>query len=321
MEIKRTADGRYAYEELPDGTARLCRCYGEENYWELPERIDGRTVTEAAPYLFSAGLASEPFPDRGACGLQIEGVSFPASLKRIGRYAFYNCHNLRELRLPGTCLDIGGGTFNGCRQIRDLHVSDRSGEKSCLKEVLSELNENVRVHYSLDGTFCGVILFPEYFEEAVENTPARILETRMHGVGHRYRYCFQNTRLSFRDYDSEALFYELRMQEKAETVMELALLRLRYPYECREEMKKEYEAYVRARMREAAAFLFRRENPGEAEEKDDLFRWLARYPAWSREEFMELLDAANRAGRPREISLLMEEKGRRYPAKRRSFEF
>ena len=80
-------------------------------------------------------------------------------------------------------------------------------EKSCLKEILSELNETVAVHYRERGetgekTLLAELLFPAFYEEAVENTPARITETHVHGCGHRYRYCFENTQLLFREYDS-----------------------------------------------------------------------------------------------------------------------
>ena len=34
------------------------------------------------------------------------------------------------------------------------------------------------------------LIFPEHYEEAVENTPARIVETHYHGSGGDYRQCF-----------------------------------------------------------------------------------------------------------------------------------
>lgn len=45
-----------------------------------------------------------------------------------------------------------------------------------------------------DGTLLAKLVFPEYFEESVENTPARIIMREMHGCGHMYRYCFDGTR-------------------------------------------------------------------------------------------------------------------------------
>lgn len=120
--------------------------------------------------------------------------------------------------------DIGAGAFNGCRKIEELTVTENREEKSCLKEILSELNETVAVHYLLTGPDKdrpgsapvgeenrAELLFPAFYEEAVENTPARITETHVHGCGHRYRYCFQNTRFQFAEYDS--LFPYMKAQE------------------------------------------------------------------------------------------------------------
>lgn len=328
MEIRLTEDGRYAYEVLAQDCARLVRCYGEERTWHVPETIEGYRIVEAAAYVFSAGMWQEPFEESErtagppACGSAVEEVYFPKTLKKIGRYAFYNCDHLRVLGLPGTCTDIGGGSFNGSRQyIKELHIDDKSGEKSCLKELLSELSEQMRVYYSLDGVFLGVLLFPYYYEEAIENTPARILEKETHGVGHRYRYCFQNTQFVFREYDAERLFYDLQVKERPQTVLELALWRLRWPHDCRQDAVERYESYVRSHLTETVEFLLERTEAKEAQVRGDLFRWFVRYPTWNREDFDMILEALNRWGRPLEMSLFMEEKGKRFPAKRRSFTF
>ena len=45
------------------------------------------------------------------------------------------------------------------------------------------------------------LIFPEYFEEAVENTPARILVTKTHGSGMWYRNCIVKNELQFDQYD------------------------------------------------------------------------------------------------------------------------
>lgn len=64
-----------------------------------------------------------------------------------------------------------------------------NGEQSGLKEILSEVGEELRVH--LYGKVEAMLWFPEYYEEGVENTPARILMTEVHGSGLYYRNCFQ----------------------------------------------------------------------------------------------------------------------------------
>ena len=71
-----------------------------------------------------------------------------------------------------TAVDIGAGAFNGCRQIDELTIGVIKGERSCLKEVLAELNESLTVFYrqyekSGDGelkcTGRAQLLFPVFY--------------------------------------------------------------------------------------------------------------------------------------------------------------
>lgn len=75
----------------------------------------------------------------------------------------------------------------------------------------------------------------EHYEEAVENTPARILETHHHGAGGYYRQCFYNRELDYKKYDE--MFYHTVAEDTEETAVELALDRLRFPEELSEKNK------------------------------------------------------------------------------------
>lgn len=88
------------------------------------------------------------------------------------------------------------------------------------------------------------LIFPEYYEESVENTPARILFIETHGCGHRYRYCFVNRQFQFRGYDE--LFPHVKVQESEELVTELALGRLLYPVELTPRFEAMYREYVKS---------------------------------------------------------------------------
>lgn len=358
------------YEEK-NGTIKILRCYGAENgYGErgtivLPESIGNKPVVELGDYLFSAGMREQPrglLWDEAAagadqeaevlCGSHVRAVYLPASLRRIGRYAFYNCDSLRELHFTASISDIGAGAFNGCRKITDLYVDVINGEKSCLKEILADLNETLTVHYReitsseaklSEGVREARLLFPLFYEEAVENTPARILETHVHGCGHRYRYCFQGTEFKFREYDS--LFLYARTQEEPEHVAALAIGRLKYPYQLSEEAKGEYGEYLMEHLDDAAACLLK---DGCMED----LRWFVGYFApekkiehaaagclgneglavRAREEYYDirkpilgetgfdkLVELANRAGHTEATSFLMDARYRSYPLKRKRF--
>ena len=96
------------------------------------------------------------------------------------------------------------------------------------------------------------LIFPEFYEEGVENTPARILETHVHGSGISYRNCFQGRCFDFTQYD--ALFPHARALESSDVVTRMVIGRLRYPVGLAEKAKEMYEAYV-------------------AEHEEDLGRW------------------------------------------------
>lgn len=308
--------------EVKNHTVKILRCYGaEDGYGErgaivLPASICGRPVTELGDYIFSAEMRERPagilWEERDSkdgekvctedelnivsggelCGRRVRSVFLPATIEKIGRYAFYNCDCLKELHFTASISDIGAGAFNGCRKITDLYVDVISGRKSCLKEILADLNETLIVYYrELAPEYAGQsvvwkilgqarLLFPLFYEEAVENTPARILETHVHGCGHRYRYCFQGTEFRFRDYD--ALFIHARTQEEPEHVAALAMGRLRFPYQLSAEAGREYAEYLLAHLEDTAACLLK-------EGGMDGFRWLVEYfsPGQSRGEKTE----------------------------------
>ena len=89
-----------------------------------------------------------------------------------------------------------------CKGLNRLTFRNIPWENKVVYNVLSEFTQELEASlFFADGTTL-TLTFPEYYEESVENTPARITETHVHGCGHRYRYCFENTQLLFREYDS-----------------------------------------------------------------------------------------------------------------------
>ena len=102
------------------------------------------------------------------------------------------------------------------------------------------------------------LIFPEYFEDSVENTPARIVCIETHGCGHRYRYCFAGRVFQYRGYDE--LFPHVQVQEKEELVTELALGRLLYPKELSEKFREQYQTYIREHWEMAGRLLIQADN-------------------------------------------------------------
>lgn len=276
---------KVVYDRKKEGI-RILRCFGYDGQAELPDTIDGCPVTELGPYLFAETIRrfepgevflAEVSGEAGqeACSLKegrigdgswkemeslkdgtpvlkgvgLRALSLPSGLEKIGAYACYNCENLEEITFSWMLRDLGAGLFTGCHGIRRLTVSLPSGCQCCLKEMLAELRQTLRVTV-LDGQsqVQAKLLFPEYYEEAIENTPARILTQEMHGCGHRYRNAFSGKDFQYLVYDK--LFPHIKVQEKPELVTELVLGRLMYPVMLQDERKGIYEEYAAAHGRE-----------------------------------------------------------------------
>jgi len=221
----------------------------------IPERLGGLPVTELA--------------DRAFAGSRISEVFLPEGLKRIGRYCFYGCEDLRTIHLYSSATEIGGGFLNGCRAVREIYMHMDSTERSALRDFVTELNERITVHYFLPGpngeeTEAARLIFPIYYDEAVENTPARITVSNIHGTGQKYRYCFEDKKVQFDRYDK--LFVYEKAEEPVTSAAEIAIYRLMYPHGLRDEAKRGYEEFVRENLYEILLA-----NLGQAE----VFKWLA----------------------------------------------
>ena len=137
--------------------------------------------------------------------------------------------------------------------------------------------------------------FRKHYEEAVENTPARILETHHHGAGGYYRQCFYNRELDYKKYDE--MFYHTVAEDTEETAVELALDRLRFPVELLEKNKTVYETYIQEHMETVAAYLVKREDI-------EGIRFLEQKKLWSEPSLQKGMDVAAEGNRTESLSVL-----------------
>lgn len=240
-------------------------------------------------------LRSE-IPDYGFAGREdMEEIWLPSSIKRIGRYAFYNCRNLRKITFHSDIRDVGSGAFTGCHKVRHLDVTIVKDRPSCLKEILQELTEEILVEYRSDSY--ARLMFPEYFEEGVENTPARILMTEIHGSGLKYRNCFLKTEFQFEEYD--ARFPYAKAWESEHFLREMVIGRLMYPLHLKEKYQNIYEEYLSEHLYGIGLELMQ-------EEDAERFQWLAEYYSQEEDVLDSWLDQAGRLGNPVFSSMLLE---------------
>ena len=321
------ADTVYLCERGKEGVT-LLEYRGLDSLAVVPEQIGGAAVTALAPYVFSKhgnddtqhptafwqsgdGVAvprDEAVKLPRVKGDSLEELRLPGSLRRVGAYGFYNCGRLKRLELYSTTLDWGTGVFAGCGGIRELEIHVDESRRSCLKEILAELRQTLTVDY--DGAERARLIFPEFFEEAVENTPARILVTNTHGCGQKYRNAFVGTQFQFREYDS--LFPHVQVQEPEELAVELAMGRLRYPCCLAEEHRAQYMDYLREH-RIAAACQAVDGSDGEKLE------WLTGEIRYEAEDLNTVIERAGMKGNTAAVSLLMDKARRKGTVRRRKF--
>lgn len=204
----------------------------------IPEMMEGFPVTELGAYILA--------------GTDVEVVHIPPEVTKIGAYAFYGCQDLKRIYFHGKLEDIGAGIFADTRDIAFFDVTMPAGKRTCLKDILQELHQTIRVRLHEDGVESRLI-FPEFYEEALENTPGRQINSQMHGCGLTYRYSFERRVFQPKQYDD--LFYHVTVQESEELVCELAIGRLKYPKGLTERSRRKYEAYLQEHWQTAAKVL------------------------------------------------------------------
>lgn len=313
----------------------IIRCYGQDSRIIIPERIDGKEVTKACAYTFSArkgeeeqdvlvykaenGMFSEE--DQLLAGEIVEQVIFPDTLKEIGNYIFYGCKNLQSLEFSNRMMGVGSGAFTGCHSLNQLTVHMLEGKKTCVKEILGDLWQ--RIDIRLTGGEEACFVFPEHYEEAVENTPARILFTQHHGSGNNYRQCFYNKEMDYEKYDS--LFSVAKVYDKLNVLADMAFGRILYPSHLSERARTEYEEYLRSNSEAVGIYLVKQAEIVGDGCKNGLdvmaeMKLMSERKFWSEETLDRTIEYASREEKKELLSLLMETKHLLFPVRKKRFE-
>ncbi len=278
---------------------RIDRAEESEVLVAVPEELEGLPVTELGAYVL-----------RGSC---VEELHLPSRLRKIGAYGFYGCEKLKKLYCYGRVLDLGTGLFAAAGNVEFLDITLFDGERSCLKELLSELRQTLRVRIHLPDGSQARLIFPEYYEEAVENTPARILFIETHGCGHRYRYCFINREFQYRAYDE--VFPHVQVQEPEALVTELALGRLLYPCGLSSRHEDMYREYVKDHWEMAGRLMVKAGKPGHGaitNLEPGLVPWLAEQFLEQEWQVLALARLAQMEGDVETVSWLMDFRHRKF---------
>lgn len=318
------------FYRIKEETVEIVRCFGTDPRIVLPERIDGKPVTRASAYAFSARKELEEedmlvfeSEDHGIfrdgekllAGEDVESVCFPDTMEEIGNYIFYGCRNLKSLKFSNRLTGIGSGAFTGCRALQKLDVRMVQGSRSCVKEILGDLWQRIDVRFTSEDEAGerseARLVFPEHYEEAVENTPARILFTQHHGSGNNYRQCFYDREMDYKKYDE--LFAVARVQDRVDVLSDMAFGRLMYPFGLSDAARRAYEGYIRENAEPVAGYLTDTENM-------EALKEMSRRGLWQEASMDAAIDYASVRGRREVLSILMEERHRLFPVRKKKYE-
>ena len=320
------------YYREKSGGIEILRCFGIEGRVEIPGMIDGRLVISAAPYAFSSHMdekeelknaslweVSEGLgfgrEEHVLAGNDVEEIVFPYTLKEIGRYIFYGCGNLKKLEFSDSLMQIGCGAFTGCHALEKLTVHMRQGKKSGVKEMLGEMWQRIDVNFLYEYEEDGIeksdimhrrenksearLVFPEHYDEAVENTPARILYTEYHGSGSNYRQCFYDRKLNYQEYDR--LFEMAVAMDKLEVLVDMSFGRLEFPYGLTGNARENYREYIRKNLEDIAEYLVKQEDMHRLE-------MISSQKLWTLEGIDSALDCASKRKETEVSAFLMNER-------------
>ena len=184
---------QFYYKEKKDGSLCLMKVYGQYGVVEIPETINGKQVSEIGPYCFSYSKVEDSFfYTESIDGIElscdeIEEVYLPRSIQKINSYAFYNCRNLKKLKIY-EIKELGSDVFMNCLSLHTIQMDSFSH----LKNILKQISWNIVIQTPSFSLF-----FPEYYEIYDEIGPAHIFGIHIEGEGYRMRQCFQTNRFLF----------------------------------------------------------------------------------------------------------------------------
>ena len=251
LKITKDNNNICVYERLNDDCIRLLHMYGKNPVCVVPDMLDGMRVTELAEYCFSfksmpeklkteLGIEDILRPDMTElCDDYIERVILPDGMKKIGRLCFYNCSRLTMLELPSDICDVDGDAFMNCTKLYMLVMRGSPKDKSCLKQILSQISTLVRVRWAdSDGNAIAQACFFEYDQTYDEIGPAHIFKLNMNGA----RQAFMDRVFVWKQYDE--IFSEAIAQESEDDLLDMAFYRLIYAYELSKEARQQFLEYI-----------------------------------------------------------------------------
>lgn len=232
----------------------------------LPDELSGLPVTKLSDRALAHGakpLEGEEVRVLGGAesgdwdNRSIRSLSLPRSLESVGDYAFMNLKSMETLRLYDAVQSIGSASFMNCRLFSRLELTRLSHDQGpALAAIVGSLPQELDAAvYNADGSAYRLI-FPEYYENYTENSPAHHFELKIVGGGYAYHGVFRAKKLHLPEYDALWRDY-IAAEHDEESALRLAYYRLRYPAELSDRAREQYASFLRLHMPEALSLAMR----------------------------------------------------------------
>ena len=149
--------GDFQYSVLDDGTVEITDYNGSAEKVDIPEKIDGKSVTSIGDYAFDdcESFKSITIPDSVTsigdsafedC-INLKSITIPGSVTSIGEWAFNRCANITSVTIPNSVTSIGNNAFIGCESLTEIKVAAKNVNYASVNGVLFNKDKSKLVFY------------------------------------------------------------------------------------------------------------------------------------------------------------------------------
>jgi len=309
--------GDFCWQEHNEGVF-ITGCEKNVGFICVPDNINGKKVI---------GIGSEAFRNRKS----ITGVKLPDTVKSIGDYAFCNCRLLKSAELGEGIREAGGHVFYDARGLESITLSGKMefiGDgfvKNCealenitlitdgalSSQTVLFLNDISRRFYLILKKQQAMLLFPDFGYEYISNAPSMRFTTVTHGSGVEYRKAIEKGGINFEAYDNA--FIMGKIEERRQTLIEIAVVRIMYPFELGEKSRIDYASYISENIAETIGFAAKKDGV-------DMLEVLDKNGVFDKDNIKEAIAASTDIKRADLSAYLMDIKHKRFGSEKRLFE-
>jgi hypothetical protein len=149
---------------------------------------------------------------------------------------------MQSVELGSSLREVGSDAFMNCQRLRTLTVRADIINATGLRYILSQVTKELEVLFLYQGQVKARLLYPEYLESYEEIGPAHIFGLNVTGEGYRARQQFKDGVVDLIGYD--LVFDKAVHEENPNTLILMALYRLKYPEGLLPVRKSAYTKYI-----------------------------------------------------------------------------